>query len=56
MTTLKNETEYNAIMQHIEELITSTDDDTPRYDKNMIEFDILTELTEEYEDIHFPIG
>jgi len=47
MATIKNETEYNAIMQRIEELIKLTDDDALRHDKNLIEFDILAELTEE---------
>jgi len=56
MATIKNETEYNAIMQRIDELIKLTDDNTPKQDKNLIELDILSELVEEYEDIHFPIG
>jgi hypothetical protein len=55
MATIKNETEYNAIMQRIEELIVLTDDNTPKQDKSLIELDILSELVEEYEDIHFPI-
>ena len=56
MAAIKNETEYNAIMQRIEELIVLTDDNTPKQDKSLIELDILSELVEEYEDIHFPIG
>ncbi|MBV5280872.1 MAG: XRE family transcriptional regulator [Paludibacter sp.] len=56
MAIIKNETEYNAIMQRIEELIVLTDDSTPKQDKSLIELDILSELVEEYEDIHFPIG
>ena len=56
MATIKNETEYNAIMQRIEELIVLTDDNTPKQDKSLIELDILSELVEEYEDVHFPIG
>ena len=55
MEAIKNETEYNAIMQRIEELIVLTDDNTPKQDKSLIELDILSELVEEYEDIHFPI-
>jgi len=55
MAAIKNETEYNAIMQRIEELIVLTDDNTPKQDKSLIELDILSELVEEYEDIHFPI-
>ena len=56
MATIKNEIEYNAIMQRIEELIKLTDDDTPKTDKNLIELDMLSGLVEEYEDIHYPIG
>lgn len=52
---INNETEYNAIMQRIDELIKLTDDNTPKTDRNLIELDILTGLAEEYEDIHFPM-
>lgn len=52
---INNETEYNAIMQRIEELIKLTDDNTPKSNRNLIELDILTGLAEEYEDIHFPM-
>jgi len=54
MTTIKNEIEYNAIMQRIEELIKLTDDDTPKTDKNLIELDMLSGLVEEYENTLFP--
>ena len=56
MKTIKNEAEYNVVMQRIEELIKLTDDDTPKTDKNLIELDMLSGLVEEYEDIHYPIG
>jgi HTH-type transcriptional regulator/antitoxin HigA len=56
MATIKNETEYNAITQRIEELLLLTDDETPITDKNLIELDMLSALVEEYEDIHYPIG
>jgi HTH-type transcriptional regulator/antitoxin HigA len=54
MTTIKNEIEYNTIMQRIEELIKLTDDDTPKTDKNLIELDTLCGLVEEYENTLFP--
>ena len=54
MATIKNETEYNVIMQRIDELIELTDDDTLKTDKNLIELDILSRLVEEYEDALFP--
>ena len=56
MAKIKNEIEYNAIMQRIEELNLLTDDNTPKTDKNLIELDMLAGLAEEYEDAHFPIG
>jgi len=54
MKTIKNETEYNVVMQRIDELIKLTDDDTPKTDKNLIELDMLCGLEEEYEDALFP--
>lgn len=56
MRTIKNEAEYNVVMQRIDELIKLTDDDTPKTDKNLIELEMLSGLVEEYEDIHYPIG
>ena len=56
MIAIKNETEYKAVMQRIEELLPLTDDNTPRTDKNLIELDTLSILVENYEDIHYPIG
>ena len=53
---IKNEIEYNSIMQRIEELNLLTDDNTPITDKNLIELDMLCGVVEEYEDIHYPIG
>jgi len=54
MKTIKNEAEYNVVMQRIDELIKLTDDDTPKTDKNLIELDMLSGLVEEYEDALFP--
>ncbi len=56
MATIKSEIEYNAIMQRIEELLTLTNDNTVSTDKNLIELDMLSELVDEYEEIHYPIG
>ena len=53
---IKNEIEYNSIMQRIGELNLLTDDNTPITDKNLIELDMLIGIVEEYEDIHFPIS
>lgn len=56
MAAIKNEIEYNAIMQRIEELLPLTNENTASTDKNLIELDMLSELVEEYEEIHYPIG
>ena len=55
MAAIKNETEYNAIMERIEELIPLTNENTALTDKNLIELDLLSALVEEYEEIHYPI-
>lgn len=55
MAAIKNKTEYNAIMKRIDVLLTMVNDDTPSTDINLIELDMLSELVEEYEDIHYPI-
>ena len=49
-------TEYDAIMQRIDELVEIVDDNTSRTDKNYIELDILTDLVVAYEKEHYPIG
>jgi HTH-type transcriptional regulator/antitoxin HigA len=56
MAAIKNEMEYNAIMKRIEELIPLINDETAPSDKNLIELDMLSELVEEYEEVHYPIG
>ena len=49
-------TEYDAIMQRIDELVEIVDDNTSQTDKNYIELDILTDLVVAYEKEHYPIG
>ncbi|MDQ8006497.1 MAG: helix-turn-helix domain-containing protein [Pedobacter sp.] len=56
MASINTEIEYKAIKERIEELLLLTDDDTHITDKKMVELDKLSELVEEYEDIHHPIG
>ncbi len=56
MTEIKNELEYKAIMERIEELLPLVNDETPKYDRNFIELDILSGLANEYEAIHYPIA
>ena len=55
MAKIKNEKQYEATMQRIEELIKVVDDNTPEYNREFIELDLLCNLIEEYEDEHYPI-
>ena len=55
MTHIKSETAYKAAMDRIEELLPMIQEDTPPYDRNLIELDLLSGLVEEYEEDHYPI-
>lgn len=48
--------QYNAVMSRIDELVDVVNDGTPANDKNLVELELLSDLVEEYEDIHYPIG
>lgn len=54
MAQIKNEAAYEAAMARIEELLKVVSDDMPLTDPRMAELDILSELVEEYEDVHYP--
>lgn len=56
MALLKTEEAYNAAMQRIEELLKIVTDETPTSDPRYLELDFLSDLVEEYEDIHYPMG
>lgn len=55
MAKIKNEVEYNAILERIEELLPLVHDETPVNNRRSIELSLLTDLIVEYEDIHSPI-
>ncbi len=46
MTHIKSETAYNAAMDRIEELLPPVQGNTPPYDRNLIELDLLSGLVE----------
>ena len=52
---IKNETQYNAIMKRIDQLLEMLDDYTPEDNPEYIELMLLTDLVESYEDEHYPI-
>jgi HTH-type transcriptional regulator/antitoxin HigA len=56
MKLLDNEIEYEAVMQRIDELLETVDDNTPVTDKNYIELDILSDLVVAYEQEHYPVN
>lgn len=56
MATIKTEQDYRKLLQRVDQLLQIVDDDTPRDDINYIELDLLSELIEEYEEEHYPIG
>ena len=56
MKRIVTNTEYEAIMSRVNELVEIVDDLTPVTDKNLIELDFLTDLVVAYEKEHYPIG
>ena len=52
---IKNETQYNAIMKRIDQLLEVVDDNTPEDNPDYIELMLLTDLVESYEVEHYPI-
>lgn len=56
MAKIKTETEYEATMKRIEELAPQFDDSTPLTDPKVIEYKLLSDLAEEYEEEHYPIA
>ncbi len=55
MTKIENETQYNALMEKIEELLHLVTDETPLTDKNLVELELLSNLVADYDEIHYPI-
>ena len=56
MAKIKTEAAYRAALKRIDELLPLTGDDVPMDDPNMLEMDMLCDMVEEYEDIHYPIS
>ena len=55
MTQIKNETQYKAAQQRIEELLKVVTNETPATDKNFIELELISNLAVDYEEIHYPV-
>ena len=56
MAKIKSEAAYDAALKRIEYLEDFVDDETPSTDPNALELDMLIDLVEEYEAVHYPIG
>lgn len=56
MAQIKSEVAYRAALERIDELLLVVNDNTPVNDKNYLELDMISDMVEEYEDIHYPIG
>jgi len=55
MKSISNETEYNAIVKRIGELLEMVTDENYNTVPEAIELDFLSELVEEYENKYYPI-
>jgi HTH-type transcriptional regulator/antitoxin HigA len=56
MAQIKSEAAYRAAMRRIEELLPLVNDNTPEDDPYYLELDMISDMVEEYEDIHYPIS
>lgn len=56
MAHIKNEEAYRVALKRIDELLPLVKDDTPTNDKNYIELDMISDMVEEYESVHYPIS
>ena len=55
MAQIKSEAAYRATMKRIEELLPLVNNNTPEDDPNYLELDMISDMVEEYEDVHYPI-
>ena len=56
MAKIKNEAAYQAALKRKDELLPKVNDKTPTDDMNYLELDMLSDMVEEYEEVHYPIG
>jgi HTH-type transcriptional regulator/antitoxin HigA len=55
MTKIKDEKQYQIILKRVEKLMEIVTEDTPHNDPNFVELDLLADLAEEYEIVHYPV-
>ena len=56
MAQIKNEAAYRAAMKRIDELLKAVSDSTPVDDPSYLELDMISDMVQEYEDVHYPIS
>ncbi len=56
MARIKDEKQYLAMLKKVESLMEIVNEETPSTDSNFIELDLLSDLVEEYEIEHYPVG
>jgi len=55
MAEIKNESQYEAMIERIEELLKVVSNDTPVTDRYFLELDVISNLVEEYEEKYYPV-
>ena len=55
MAQIKDEKQYRAALDRIEELLKVCSNETPATDKNMLELDLISDLVADYEEEHYPV-
>jgi HTH-type transcriptional regulator/antitoxin HigA len=55
MTEIKDENQYEVLLERIEELLPLVNNDTPANDRNLVELDIISDLVIEYEEKQYPV-
>ncbi len=56
MAQIKSEAAYRAALKRIDALLSITGDDASRFDPNLLELEMLSDMVYEYEQIHYPIN
>lgn len=56
MAKIKSENAYKAALKRIDQLLPLVNDNTPQDDPNYLELDMISDMVEEYEAVHYPIG
>ncbi len=56
MTRIENESQYNAAMARIEELLPLVTEETSEDDIKSVELVLLSNLVADYDDVHYPIS